>query len=161
MGDRPLGKTGHPSGVYNTYRIPFGSGALYQVTIAGRGLQDRGDWTSLSFLEGCMRAYLDGSAEPVLLSSGLEDDFLGTYYFNRGRYANDLAGLTHFDPKARTFSAYRFQDQDPLFFRSGLRLTCRCGETEDGVERRQDEGEPSRDGLLDLRLGLRMADGRG
>ena len=203
-----LGKTGHPSGVYNTYRIPFGSGvrvtaqrpeglpdaafwwtvrgtenlhvtlggvrlpdgarlhlyrrdsftskpleefnlcdvkgsgALYQVTIAGRGLQDRGDWTSLSFLEGCMRGYLDGSAEPVLLSSGLEDYFLGTYYFNRGRYANDLAGLTHFDPKARTFSAYRFHDQDPVFFQSGLRLTCRCGETEDGSKDGKMKGNP-------------------
>ncbi len=207
-GDR-LGKTGHPSGVYNTYRIPFGKGvrvtarrpvgspdaafwwivrgtenlpltlsgvrlpegarlklyrrenytakpleefdlcdvkgpgALYQVTIAGRGLRDRGDWKSLSFLEACMRAYLDGSADPVLLSSGLEDYFLGTYYFNKGRYANNLAGLTHFDPNARTFSAYRFHDEDPVFFRSGLRLTCRCGETEDGSKDGKMKGDPS------------------
>ena len=30
------------------------------------------------------------------------------------------------------FSAYRFHDEDPIFFQSGLRLTCRCGETEHG-----------------------------
>ena len=66
-----------------------GAGALYQVTIAGKGLRETGDWKSLSFLEACMRAYLDGAAEPILLSSGLEDYFLGTYYFNKGRYANN------------------------------------------------------------------------
>jgi hypothetical protein len=81
-----------------------------------------------------MRAYFDRSAKPTLLSSGLEDYFLGTYYFNRGRYATNVAGLTHLDRKTRTFSAYRFHDQDPIFFRSGLRLTCRCGETEDGTK---------------------------
>ncbi len=89
-----------------------------------------------------MRAYVDGSTEPVLLSSGLEDYFLGTYYFNRGRYANNLAGLTHLDVKNRTFSAYRFHDQDPVFFNSGLRLTCRCGETEDGSKHGETVGDP-------------------
>ncbi len=190
-----LGKTGHPSGVYNTYRIPFGkgvrvtaqraegspdgapfwwivrgtenlpvtlggvrlpdgarlrlhrlekhvagrleefalcdvegAGALYQVAIAAKPNRVTGDWKDLSFLEACMRAYFDGADEPVLLSSGLEDYFLGTYYFNRGRYATDVAGLTHLDKQDASFSAYRFHDEDPLFFRRGLRLTCRCGE---------------------------------
>lgn len=208
-GGKRLGKTGHPSGTYNTYRIPFGTsirvtaqrskaspeaspfwwivrgtenlpvtiggvrlpdgarlklhrlenytakpleefnlcdvkaaGALYQVTIAGRGLEDRGDWRSLSFLEACMRVYVDQAAEPMLLSSGLEDYFLGTYYFNRGRYANDLAGLTHLDAKSRTFSAYRIHDDDPVFFHSGLRLTCRCGETEHGTKEGKVAGDP-------------------
>ncbi len=118
------------------------AGALYQVTIAGRGLKDRGDWKSLSFLEACMRAYVDRSPEPMLLSSGLEDYFLGTYYFNRGRYANDLAGLTHLDPRSRTFSAYRFHEDDPIFFHSGLRLTCRCGETEHGTKEGKAVGDP-------------------
>lgn len=198
-GTERMGRTGKPSGIYNTYRIPFGTrvrvtverakdapqstpfwwivrgsdnlgvslggvklpgsarlklhkieskrarpmeefnlcdvktaGALYQVTIAAKGLRDSDDWKSWSFLEACMRAYLDGSDKPTLLSSGLEDYFLGTYYFNKGKYANGLAGLTHFDAKDHSFSAYRFHDADPLFFRSGLRLTCRCGETEDG-----------------------------
>jgi hypothetical protein len=198
-GSQKLGKTGHPSGVYNTYRIPFGkcirvtaerdkaspdgapfwwiirgtenlpatiagmrlpasarlklhklenhiakpleefnlcdvsaAGALYQVTIAAKGLKATGDWKSLSFLEACMRAYIDGAESPMLLSSGLEDYFLGTYYFNRGRYANALAGLTHIDPAKQEFSAYRFHDDDPLFFHKRLRLTCRCGEQVDG-----------------------------
>jgi hypothetical protein len=102
-----------------------GKGALYQVTIAAES-------KSLTYLEACMRAYLGGNAKPLMLSSGLEDYFLGTYYFDTGRFHADIAGLTHFDPKAGKFSAYRFHDDDPIIFQDGLRLTCRCGETEHG-----------------------------
>jgi hypothetical protein len=190
-GTRRIGKTGSPSGVYNTYRIPFGktvrvtaqlpagdtgnprfwyiirgvenlpvafsgvrlpagarlklykledytartleefdlcktssAGMLYQVTIAARSKR-------FEYLESCVRAYLDGSEKPVLLSSGLEDYFLGTYFFNRGPYHTDVAGLTHKDAKDHSFSAYRFHEEDPVFFKKGLRLTCRCGEKTD------------------------------
>ncbi len=183
-----IGLTGSPSGVYNTYRIPFGSqvritaqlpegdtgnprfwyiirgveglpvefsgvrlpenarlklykredytawtleefnlcdttsaGMLYQVTIAARS-------DAFNFLESCVRAYLDGIDEPLMLSSGLEDYFLGTYFFNRGAYTYEVAGLTHKDPSDHSFSAFRFHEEDPLFFQKGLRLTCRCGE---------------------------------
>lgn len=113
-----------------------GQGALFQVTMAGKGLRTLADeknrWQDLSFMEGCMRAYLDGAKAPLMLSSGLEDYFLGTYYFNRGRYANAVAGLTHFDVAKNEFSAYRFHEDDPVFFHHGLRLTSRCGETKDG-----------------------------
>lgn len=187
-GTRRIGKTGQPSGVYNTYRIPFGTrvrvtaqlapgddknrrfwyiirgvenlpvifngvrlpdqarlrlyrlenhtarpleevtlcqtrrpGMLYQVTLAARS-------TRLTFLESCVRAYLDGADEPLMLSSGLEDYFLGTYYFNRGPYHTEVAGLTHLDKENPSFSAYRFHEEDPVFFQRGLRLTLRCGE---------------------------------
>ncbi len=106
-----------------------GSGAVFQVAIAARGLEGGG----ISYLEACIRAYLGGSPIPVLLSSGLEDYFLGTYYFDTGRYQADIAGLTHIDKKALSFSAYRFHD-DPIFFDQGLRLTCRNGETEHGTD---------------------------
>ncbi len=64
----------------------------------------------------------------MFLSSGLEDYFLGTYYFNRGRYHTPVAGLTHIDEARHSFAAYRFHEEDPVFFRDRLRLTCRCGE---------------------------------
>jgi hypothetical protein len=64
----------------------------------------------------------------MLLSSGLEDYFLGTYFFNRGMYHNDVAGLTHLSKEDHSFSAYRFHEQDPIFFEKGLRLTLKCGE---------------------------------
>jgi hypothetical protein len=194
-----FGKTGDPSGIYDTYRIPFGKsvrvtaqlapgapehppfwwiirgvenlpvrlggvqlpakarlklyklvaytaqpleefplcdakgdGALYEVTMAAKGLRTGGDWTALSFMEGCMRSYGGGSPRPVMLSSGLEDYFLGTYYFNKGKYYTPVAGLTHFDPDAHAFSAYRLHEDDPIFFHHGLRLTARCGEKVDG-----------------------------
>jgi len=102
-----------------------GQGALYQVMIAAQS-------TNLTFLEACMRAYLGTEKTPLMLSSGLEDYFLGTYYFDTGIFHADIAGLTHFNKQEATFSAYRFHDDDPVFFHDGLRLTCRCGETEHG-----------------------------
>jgi hypothetical protein len=188
-----VGKTGHPSGTFNTYRIPFGrsvrvtaqacaglkddppfwwiirgvenmpvdiggirlpddarlklyrtdnremkpldmldlcdtpnAGLLYQVTLSVKS-------GNLNFLEACMRAYLNGAKSPLLLSSGTEDYFLGTYYFNRGTYHYPMAGVTHLDTKTNTFSAYRFHEQDPIIFRNGLRLVWRNGEAwEDG-----------------------------
>jgi len=107
-----------------------GRGALYQVTIAAEGL---GGPDRLNYLEACMRAYLAKNPKPLMLSSGLEDYFLGTYYFDTGRYYADVAGLTHFDQGKSRFSAYRFHDEDPLFFQNGLRLTCRNSETTHGT----------------------------
>jgi hypothetical protein len=106
-----------------------GKGAIFQVAIAAQGTS--GD--ELTYLEACMRAYLGGAKKPVMLSSGLEDYFLGTYYFDSGRYYSDMAGLSRLDEKKLSFSAYRIHDQDPLFFSNGLRLTCRNGETEHGT----------------------------
>ncbi len=105
-----------------------GAGMLYQVTMEAEGLRDTDHWKDLSFMESCVRAYLGGSEEPMFLSSGLEDYFLGTYYFNKGRYANMLAGLTHIDKGKNEFSGYRLHEDDPVFFQNGFRLTNRCGE---------------------------------
>lgn len=194
-----FGKTGDPSGIYNTYRIPFGKsvrvsgqlsqgsdpkpefwwiirgtenlpveiggvrlpenarlrlyklqnymakpleefalcavkgdGALYQVFVAAKGLRKSDDWKDLSWMEGCIRSYSGNVKEPVMLSSGFEDYFLGTYYFNKGRYATPIAGVTHFKKEDNEWSGYRFHEDDPVFFHEGLRLTCRCGETLNG-----------------------------
>jgi len=107
-----------------------GKGALYQVTIAA---DSQAGPDEISYLEACMRAYTDGAKEALMLSSGLEDYFLGTYYFDTGRFYADIAGLTHFDRQKSRFSAYRFHDEDPVFFQNSLRLTCRCGETQHGT----------------------------
>lgn len=187
-GTKRIGKLGWPGGVYNSYRIPFGthiritaqipdektyprfwftirgtenmpvafsgvrlpegarlklytreaynaqsmeefnlcdilgkSGMLYKVAMAGRS-------TSFGYLESTVRAFVDGAKEPLFLSSGLEDYFLGTYYFNRGRYVTETAGLTHFNPDTFSFSAFRFHEEDPLYFEKGFRLTLKCGE---------------------------------
>ena len=67
-----------------------GAGMVFMVAMAAKS-------TSLEFMEAQMRAYLADSKEPQYLSSGLEDYFLGTYYFNRGLYHLPQAGLTHKD----------------------------------------------------------------
>lgn len=105
-----------------------GAGMLFQLTMQAKGLRDTDHWKDLSFMESCIRAYENGDKDPMFISSGLEDYFLGTYYFNAGRYANKLAGLTHFDAERQEFSAYRLHADDPIFFQNGLRLTNRCGE---------------------------------
>ncbi len=97
------------------------AGMVYQIAMAAKS-------ESFAFLEAIMRAYVDQAKEAQFLSSGLEDYFLGTYYFNRGLYHLRQAGLTHKDDQNHTFSAYRFHEQDPIFFSRGLRLACRCGE---------------------------------
>ncbi len=107
-------------------------GLLYMVFMQAEAAEPdkvyEKDWYQTSFLEACMRAYIGAAKEPVYLSSGLEDYFLGTYYFQSGRFANDLAGLTYFDKENAKFAAYRIHDRDPYYFKKGLRLTCRAGE---------------------------------
>jgi hypothetical protein len=105
-----------------------GKGMVYQVTMQAKGLRDTDHWKDLSFMESCIRAYEANNQDPMYVSSGLEDYFLGTYYFNTGRFTNKLAGLTHFDKEKQEFSAYRLHLDDPIFFQNGLKLTNRCGE---------------------------------
>lgn len=107
-------------------------GLLYMVYMQGESAEPnkiyKEEWHRLSFLEACIRAYKGDSKNAVYLSSGLEDYFLGTYYFQSGRFANDLAGLTYFDEENAKFAGYRIHDRDPFFFKNGLRLTCKSGE---------------------------------
>jgi hypothetical protein len=105
-----------------------GAGMLYQVTMQAKGLRKSGHWNDLSYMEACVRAYTGPERQLLYLSSGLEDYFLGTYYFNRGRYNNMLAGLTHINKEENEFSAYRLHEDDPVFFQDGFKLTNRCGE---------------------------------
>lgn len=98
-----------------------GIASAYRVTRKG----DPGvNGNPKSFLEGCVRGE-DAHGVRDIFSSGTEDYFLGTYYFNRGPYTNPVAGLTDLDNGRRTFSAYRIHDADPLYFEEGLRLTWR------------------------------------
>ncbi len=98
-----------------------GGGMVFMVAMAAKS-------TNLEFMEGQMRAHFGNDPTPQFLSSGLEDYFLGTYYFNRGLYHFDQAGLTHKNEEDHSFSAYRFHDLDPIVFSDRIRLSCRCGE---------------------------------
>ena len=120
---------------FDLCRVP-GEGLVFQVAMAAAS-------TNFQFMEAQMRAYIGGQAAPQMLSSGLEDYFLGTYYFNRNLYHLPQAGLTHKDSKANSFSAYRFHEIDPLVFAGGLRLTSRCGEVLANGKTAGPTGEPA------------------
>eukprot|EP00657_Telonema_sp_P-1_P006870 TRINITY_DN26337_c0_g1_i1.p1 TRINITY_DN26337_c0_g1~~TRINITY_DN26337_c0_g1_i1.p1 ORF type:complete len:282 (-),score=81.10 TRINITY_DN26337_c0_g1_i1:146-991(-) len=62
-----------------------------------------------NYLEACVRAYIDGSSEPIFLSSGAEDYFLSAFYFDEGIFKTPNSGLTYFDGKG-TLSAYKTHD---------------------------------------------------
>jgi hypothetical protein len=195
-GTNRIGKTGRPSGIYNTYKIPFRKGVKVLAELAPEVRQPQVFWWiirgltnyplrcgdirlpptarlhlyrretvaakpleeveilhteqkgllygvtlaaasgNFNYLESCLRAFPNGRKEPLWLSSGTEDYFLGTYYFNAGPYHLPLAGLTHMDPdkpgSQSRFSAYRFHEDDPIPFQRGLRLVWRNGEELDG-----------------------------
>ena len=103
----------------------------------------------LGFLEGCMRATTPDSTE-ILLSSGTEDYFLGTFYFESGSYQFPLGGLTrrnstHAVPvcgatrdakgaascqatSGASFSAYRVHTEDSLVLAQGAEMRWRNGD---------------------------------
>ena len=127
----------------------FTGGAVLFVTLTVRSPRH-----SFEFLEGCVRGGSgdDNSADNThdwLLSSGTEDYFLGTFYFDRGQYFTPLAGVTSLCPAPKdgarrpasfgctsstdgsvSFSAYRVHaGHDPLTFEAeGLELKWRNGE---------------------------------
>lgn len=101
------------------------AGYVYQITLVAQS-------SDLTFLEACMRAKIDGSKDLTWLSSGTEDFFLSAYYFNKGVYHFDNAGLTHLGNG--TVSAYKFFENDPLLFTKSMELMWRCGEVSDGPD---------------------------
>jgi hypothetical protein len=87
-----------------------------------------------TFLEGCVRCYIDGGPR-ILLSSGTEDYFDSAYYFNAGQYHLPVSGLTHLvfnkGYMNTTFSAYRFHTMDPIIWQNSFKWVWRNGETVD------------------------------
>lgn len=135
-----------PLPVYATlalFNSSAANGALLMVSLAVRAPSG-----SFAFLEGCVRGHDNASAAPWLLSSGTEDYFLGTFYFDKGQYFLPLAGVTSLCPEPSdgnprpkpvgcdpapgggvNFSAYRIHaSADPLVFEGGLAVSWRNGE---------------------------------
>jgi len=84
---------------------------------------------NLNYLEGCYRAYVQGAAEPWLLSSGTEDYFQSAFYFNAGPFHVPEAGLSHWNATAGTLSAYKVRNYDALWFEAGgFEMKWRVGE---------------------------------
>jgi len=86
---------------------------LEMITIASAGqggalllTKFDADAPRFTYLEGCLRLLKDGSQTPLFLSSGVEDYFLSSNYFDEGMFKTPEAGLTYFD-NAGSLSAYK------------------------------------------------------
>uniref|UniRef100_A0A914DUT4 Uncharacterized protein n=1 Tax=Acrobeloides nanus TaxID=290746 RepID=A0A914DUT4_9BILA len=110
--------------------ISSGPGVHWMVTISAGS-------NNLNFLEGCFHAYFDGNnAFPgVVLSTGTEDYFDSAWYFNAGQFHLPVSGFTHFNLNntSVTWSAYRFHEMDPLFFKHGFQFVWRIGDIDDAA----------------------------
>ena len=113
--------------------VAGGDMALYSDHGAGRvvGVTARyhadGE-TTLGYLEGDERAYLDDAIAPAWYGTGVEDFYNGGFYFDHGEYALPLSGATAVDPDgAGTTSAYRWLLGDSLAYSGALRLTQEAG----------------------------------
>lgn len=64
------------------------------------------------------------------------------YHRTRIRVYVDDEKMASIDMELGLGHGYGFGDEDPIFFKKGLRLTCRCGETEDGTNDGKPAGSP-------------------
>eukprot|EP01060_Flectonema_neradi_P002307 TRINITY_DN1139_c1_g1_i1.p1 TRINITY_DN1139_c1_g1~~TRINITY_DN1139_c1_g1_i1.p1 ORF type:complete len:343 (+),score=69.56 TRINITY_DN1139_c1_g1_i1:43-1029(+) len=105
------------------FDVKNNAGGVFLVTVSSES-------TNLAFLEGQVRGKAATDAEKTVFSSGTEDYFLGTYYFNRGTYENSVAGLTHMskNESIKSFTAYRLHDVDEITFQDSYMMEWRCGE---------------------------------
>ena len=90
--------------------------------------------TNFGYLEGCMRIKIDDDTVQFL-SSGTEDIFESSYYFDGGIYHDDQVGLTWKNNPGQ-MSAYKFFGADPMIFTESMSLIWRSGET-GGVNNKQ------------------------
>lgn len=104
-------------------------GVLYGVTMAAQS-------GNFDYLEAGLRAYPGDATEPVWLSSGTADYFLGADVPRSGPFHLPMAGVTRIDPDQPgsrfRFTAYRLHEEDPIPFTGGLRLLWRNGEERNG-----------------------------
>jgi len=89
------------------------------------------DAGSYTYLEACLRLLADGSKTPLFLSSGAEDYFLSSSYFDEGMFKTEESGLTYYDHKG-SLSAYKTHVRDPIIWQESTQLIWRCGEQTGG-----------------------------
>ncbi|XP_066924957.1 uncharacterized protein [Clytia hemisphaerica] len=99
------------------------NGLLFMVTLAANS-------TDFNYLEGCFRLCTRDHTDVQYLSSGTEDFFLSAFYYNKGVYHTQHAGLTYFQHPG-TMSAYKIFASDPLIFKDSFHLLWRQSEKND------------------------------
>ena len=95
------------------------------------------------FGEGEVKIYLDDDKEyPSLNGTGTED-YIGTAW-GQGKFINNYTGCTVADDSLLQWAFYRFHIPDPVFFKTGCRVTMQQigGDGTDSVAAYQKEGAP-------------------
>ena len=80
-------------------------------------------------LEGNVKMYFDGASAPNYESSGTEDYFHSSNYFENvpSGFSTDYTGVPF--KSDVTWNAFRFHVYDPMTFSNGLKVTWNCGDS--------------------------------
>jgi hypothetical protein len=96
-----------------------GKGKFVGCTLSGQGQ----DLNYLSFLEAPEYVYVDEDWEkPRIVGTGLEDYFLGGWYFREGAFAGPHHGVPVKDALKASVAMYRIHDQDAIYFNKRLKF---------------------------------------
>ncbi|MDA3799629.1 MAG: DUF2961 domain-containing protein [Kiritimatiellae bacterium] len=96
-----------------------GKGHFVGCTLAAQGERK----SYLSFLEAPEYVYIDDDwQKPQIVGTGLEDYFLGGWYFREGPFAGELHGVTSKDALNSSIAMYRVHELDAIRFEKRLRF---------------------------------------
>ena len=81
------------------------------------------DRNYLCFLEAPEYIYIDDDTDkPTIVGTGLEDYFLGGWYFREGTFAGELHGVPSKDTLNSSIAMYRIHDEDAIYFNKRLQF---------------------------------------
>lgn len=76
----------------------------------------------LGFLEAPEHFWLDDAESPQIIGTGMEDYFLGGWYFREGSFIGPEHGVPVKDALDSAVALYRMHDRDAVWFQSRLRM---------------------------------------
>jgi len=125
----PLENTGYLHAAFHTGKNP-GSDPIDILEVEGTGhlvgciLSAQGQEKSyLSFLEAPEYIYIDDDwTTPRIVGTGLEDYFLGGWYFREGEFAGELHGVPAKDALNSSIAMYRIHEADAIHFKKRIRF---------------------------------------
>ncbi|WP_274365878.1 glycoside hydrolase family 172 protein [Paenibacillus thermotolerans] len=129
LSDAPLPNAGYFHAQFNTGRNS-GPEPVMILEASGRGhfvgcsLSMQGEeQTYLSFLEAPEYVYIDADWEtPRIVGTGLEDYFLGGWYFREGEFTGPLHGVPSKDTLNASVAMYRLHEADAISFKERIRF---------------------------------------
>jgi hypothetical protein len=78
--------------------------------------------TYLAYLEAPEYIYIDDMTKPRIIGTGLEDYFLGGWYFREGTFAGPLHGVPSRDTLNSSVAMYRIHVEDAIHFKERIKI---------------------------------------